>query len=79
VEEGDKLLEKRVRMTVAEAIAKNVCDTAMTSQRFAVAAVQEIRKAVEPIEEEQRSLADRELTRMVCECLMDRKANAQEI
>jgi hypothetical protein len=79
VEEGDKLLEKRARMTVAEAIAKNVCDTAMTPQRFAVAAVQEIRKAAEPTEEEKRGSSDRDFTRLVVQLLMERKANTREI
>jgi hypothetical protein len=79
VEEGDKLLKKRVRMMVAEAIAKNVCDTAITSQRFAVAAVQEIRKAAEPTEEEDRGSSDRDLTRLIAQLLMERKVNATEI
>jgi hypothetical protein len=60
--------------TVAEAIAKNVCDTAMTSQRFAVAAVQEIRKAAEPTEEEERGSSDRDLTRLIAQLLMERRS-----
>src|ERR1700736_874634 len=51
--EGDAPVAKKVKMTVADAIAKNLADTAMTSVKYGVGAAQELRKVVEPDTEEE--------------------------
>jgi hypothetical protein len=60
-------------------VVDTLIGNAMTYQPHSVTAFRTIREIVEPSEEEQRGSSDRDLTRLVVQLLMERKANAQEI
>jgi hypothetical protein len=69
----------RIKMTRRQAMAMSIVDNACTTKPHSIQAFRTICELVEPTAEEQRGSSDRELTRLVVQALMERKANAGEI
>jgi hypothetical protein len=76
--EGGATVTKKVKMTVADAIAKNLADCAMNSSQHGVGAAKELRTVVEP--EEQPGSSDRDnfdVAREVLILMMERAKHMQ--
>jgi hypothetical protein len=74
-EDGKEIVEEKLR---AECVVEALVDNACTKLPHSVSAFRAIYEIVEPSKEEERGTSDRDLTRMVVQALMERKADATE-